>query len=117
MRRTPLRRYTPLRRVAFRSKPKRRVFPCSLEAELWARDGGCVAPLLDTGIDPCDGPIERDHVLEGYGGTSMRARNEAQFLQLVCRHHHHDGWATNKVNREKARVRLGIDGPLGPVVD
>jgi len=82
-----------------------------IEAALWARDGGCVA-RFDSEADPCDGWIERNHVTPGYGRTSKRADSVLNQMVLVCRHHHHDGWATSKHGKQFCRVRLGIDGPV-----
>lgn len=58
------------------------------------RDGSCVGPRLDPGIDACSGWLERDHVPK----VSRKARREETSLGtvvLLCRHHHQDGWATS----------------------
>jgi hypothetical protein len=59
-----------------------------------SRDRNCVAPRVDPGVDPCEGPIHREHVryAAAMGGSRITTRNG---VVLLCRHHHMDGWATS----------------------
>lgn len=70
------------------------------------RDRGCVAPLVDPEVDPCEGPIHREHVryAAAMGGRRITSRGG---VVLLCRHHHMDGWATSHkpdLRRYLARV-------------
>ena len=57
------------------------------------RDGGCVAPDLDPGIDPCQGRMTRQHVKDGPGGRRI---TDMDHVLILCQHHHLDGWGTSK---------------------
>lgn len=59
-----------------------------------ARDRSCVAGRVDPTVDPCDGPLHREHVRyrAAMGGRRITVRNG---VVLLCRHHHMDGWATS----------------------
>jgi len=68
-----------------------------------ARDGSCVAPVVEPGIDLCDGPVQREHVRyrAAMGGRRITTRDG---VVLLCRHHHMDGWATS--HKDELRVYL-----------
>ena len=71
----------------------------------WERDGGrCVAPVLDPGIDPCSGPITRQHVRKQPGDPRITTLDR---VLLLCAHHHLDGWATSKRALTMQRGYLG----------
>lgn len=77
-----------------------------------ARDGGCVYPRwlssnlgADTLRDWCAGPLEFDHVADSKA-MGAKGPDRADHGQIVCAHHHKDGWATAKEIRAWARERL-----------
>lgn len=109
MKRTPLRRCTPLRRTEFVSKPKRRPGLAVARATAFARDGGCVGPRLGA-PDPCSGELEFDHVAD-FKAMGAKGPDRADHGQTACVHHHKGrsgdgGWLTTKTARQKARERL-----------
>jgi hypothetical protein len=84
MKRTPLRRKTPLRARKRLTATPRSVPPDVREAVL-RRDGGCVAPGA-FGIG-CGGPLDPHHrVTKGMGGK--RAPDTVDDLITLCRRHH-----------------------------
>lgn len=122
MRRTALKRRTPLR-----SKPRRdddKVTP-ELRLAVLRRDQGCVAPRLDPELDECRGrwgervvvlrstsamadlvdpsALTLDHVRD-HAMIGKRAPSDEQHLVTLCWHHHLDGWAT--AHRDLLRAYL-----------
>lgn len=73
-----------------------------------ARDGSCVAPVVDRSVDLCDGPLQRDHVryAAAMGGRRLTVPDG---VVLLCRHHHLDGWATS--HRPELRAYLATVEP------
>jgi hypothetical protein len=72
-----------------------------LNAELYARDGGCVAPLIDPDCGPCRDVfgherdrtlraiLTREHVQDGgTGSMGLRAKDDLNHLVLACYGHH-----------------------------
>lgn len=74
--------------------PKRKREDASVYRHVEQRDGSCVAPRVDPGVDPCDGPVQREHVRyrAAMGGRRI---TRPDGVVLLCRHHHLDGWATS----------------------
>lgn len=95
---------SPLRRQVHRVTPDERVE----YAHVLARDGGCVAPRLDPTLDPCAGPLTRQHVKDGPGGRRITDRRH---LVILCAHHHLDGWATSKAALGQQRDYLRREEP------
>lgn len=62
----------------------------------------CIAPRLGA-TDPCDGPIELDHVKD-QPRMGKRAPSDPAHLASLCHHHHQDGWATS--HRPELRAYL-----------
>lgn len=90
------------------SRPRRRSRGLSPEEKevyrhVEQRDGSCVAPAVDPGVDLCEGPIHREHVryAAAMGGRRITTRNG---VVLLCRRHHMDGWATS----HKPELRLHL---------
>jgi len=84
MKRSPLKRTTPLKRTPFRPKSKRpRGVPASVRDDVFARDRGCVAVLLVREIR-CSGSLDPHHVLRRSQGGTDTADN----LVTLCRAHH-----------------------------
>lgn len=115
MKRTPLRRCTPLRRTPFVSKPKRRPGLAVARATALARDGGCVYRIWLSHDNPdergpCDGPLEFDHVADAKG-MGAKGPDRSDHGQIVCAHHHKDGWAASRGARAWSRARLDIMHP------
>lgn len=82
--------------------------------EVTARDVTCRAPVIDAEmrrveqhlpprppLDACDGRIEREHVMPGGGAMGRRRITRLDTVLLLCRHHHHDGWATSHKSEER----------------
>lgn len=85
------------------------------------RDGfGCVAPIVDPGVDACRDNwggdptyLELDHVLDE-PRMGKRAESDAAHLVALCPYHHrHSGWATS--HRPELREYLRRKG--NPVYD
>lgn len=72
---------------------------------VFARDGGCVAPLIDPSSGPCRdrwgherprtlrSAMEFDHVRPEPGG--FKPPFDPKFLVTTCAGHHHGGWSTS----------------------
>jgi hypothetical protein len=86
-----------------------------VRSSVLARDGGCVAALLDPGHvcrDRWGWPhtphrvelMTLDHVQEAYGRMGRRAPSDPDHLVTLCWHAHLDGWAT--ANRPTLREHL-----------
>jgi len=75
-----LRRYVSM-------KPSRgSVIPASVRAEVMARDGLCVGPMV--GMDgPCEGSFELDHVRASHG-MAMKSETTRRNLVMLCSKHH-----------------------------
>lgn len=112
MRRTPLVRRSSLRRS--RMRPWRRdeddkVTP-EVRAHVLARDGGCVARVLDS-PERCWGRITLDHV-KAQQRMGDRAPSDPRHLVALCQGHTEDGrragfqWNTAKENRHALREYL-----------
>lgn len=105
-------------------KPRRRnghpdpVTP-DLRALVLARDGGCVAAILDPGHlcrDRWGWPhlparvelMTLDHVQEAYGRMGQRAPSDPAHLVTLCWSAHLGGWATS--NRPALRAYIASKG-------
>jgi len=75
------------------------------------RDGGCVAPRIQPGIDPCRGRLTREHVRPGGGAMGMRRVTRVDAVVILCEHHHLDGWATS--HKDDLRMYLAKVEPQG----
>ena len=82
MKRTPLKRTTPLRSKK-RLKSTYRGIPDSVRAEVMARDMGCVAQFMVREVI-CSGHLDAHHVLMRSQGGPDTADN----LKVLCRAHH-----------------------------
>ena len=106
---TPLRRSGPIKRHS----KKDPVTP-ALRLAVLQRDGErCLARRLDSLADYCDGPVQLDHIQEGYGRMGKRAASTPGTLASVCRHHHLDGWATSHRPLLRSYLALSVP-PEGP---
>lgn len=90
---------------------KRRKDPVTPELAEYVleRDGGCVAPRLDSLSGECRGRLTLDHIRD-YAMMGKRAPSDERHLVTVCEHHHLDGWATS--HRPILRAYLLTVGPL-----
>ncbi len=71
-----------------------RVSP-ELAAEVFARDGGCVAVTLGWNPATCEGRLTLDHVKD-QPRMGKRAPSDAAHLVALCEKHHiWTGWATS----------------------
>jgi hypothetical protein len=75
-----------------------------LHTEVMWRDGGCVAPIVDS-PDACRGRLTLDHVKD-HLRMGIRAPSDARHLVTLCEHHHLDGWATS--HRPELRTYLRV---------
>lgn len=99
LRRTPLRRRSPMKRSYRKADP---VTP-DLRLRVLLRDHGCVAVLLGEGPESCRGRLTLDHV-KSQPRMGKRAESTAERLVTLCEHHHLDGWATS--HRPELRTYL-----------
>jgi hypothetical protein len=82
-----------------------RVTP-EMAAEVFARDGGCIAPRLGAET-PCWGRLTIEHVKR-----ELRMGKRGDMLVSLCEGHTEPGtragvsWNATKVNREKVRAYL-----------
>lgn len=82
MKRSPLKRKTPLRtRSTLKSKPK--PVPSDIYAEVVLRDKGCVAQRIVPEVK-CAGRLDPHHVLM----RSQGGQDTAENLKTLCRAHH-----------------------------
>jgi hypothetical protein len=103
LKRTPLRRRTPLR-----AKPRPdsdKVTP-EMHAYIIKRDGGCIAPRVDDDAGPCSGRVTLDHVKTDRR-MGKRADSIALCLVSVCEGHSENGMKAghqwNTANRDLER--------------
>jgi 5-methylcytosine-specific restriction endonuclease McrA len=83
MKRTPLKRYTPLKRTALKTKRKVRAVPKDIYSQVLARDMECVAQLAMPEIT-CMGRLDPHHVLR----RSQGGQDTLDNLVTLCRAHH-----------------------------
>ncbi len=89
MRRTPLKRTTPLRRKTWmqsRGDTKYRRRPRDLEYMRWIKHQPCCAAGMMSHKSPCDGPVEADHA----GRRGMRQKADDRTCIPLCRKHHRE---------------------------
>ena len=63
----------------------------------------CIAPVLPLApgaLEPCDGPIQLDHIHGS--GLSKRGPSRAWNLASLCRHHH--DWKTKRARAWRERL-------------
>jgi hypothetical protein len=84
MKRTPLKRKTPLRREGSRGDTKYRRRPRDLEYMKWVRRQPCCARNFAT--TPCEGRVQADHA----GRRGMRQKADDRTCIPLCRRHHRE---------------------------
>lgn len=91
---------------------RRRVpVPSDVAAFVFARDGYCLAPLLDPDCGPCGGRSTLEHVKDQLR-MAVRAPSLITHLVALCENHTEPGmkagrsWNLVKENREKVRAYL-----------
>jgi hypothetical protein len=72
---------------------KRDPVTADVASRVLARDGRCVAPVVDPAVDRCAGRTTLDHVKDA-PMMGKRAPSDDAHLVALCWHHHLDGWAT-----------------------
>ena len=85
-----------MKRSPLRRKPRKDPVTPEVREEVLARDGGCVAALLQPSLSgPCWGPLTLDHVKDG-PMMGKRAPSDARHLVTLCAGHHVETpWATS----------------------
>ena len=82
-----------------------------LRAEIFARDQGCMAPMLGGSAMDCWGRLTLEHVKDE-ARMGVRAPSDAAHLITLCQGHTEDGrragyqWNTDKRNRALVRDYL-----------
>jgi hypothetical protein len=67
----------------------------AVAADVFQRDGGCVAVKLGGSYDDCGGRLQLDHVKD-QPRMGKRAPSDLAHLVAICENHHiWNGWATS----------------------
>lgn len=111
-------RTVPLRRSPMKRKPRTDEVTPERAAEVFARDGGCLAPFLGGSMMDCFGRLRIEHVKRE---ARMGARGD--LLGTLCEGHTETGmrggyvWCTDRRNREAMRRHLLLVEDVHPHVD
>ena len=72
-------------------------FPPKLRLEVFALDGGCVAPQIDPECGPCSGRLTLEHVRPGGGAMGAPKVHEARWCVSLCEGHTEPGMKAGRV--------------------
>jgi hypothetical protein len=109
--------------MTLRRRPRRDPVSPTLALHVFARDGGCIAPLLGGSVMDCWGRLTAEHVKDELR-MGVRAPSDMSHLVTLCEGHTEPGrragyqWNTAKDNRARVRDYLAhIESPHSAHVD
>lgn len=72
-------------------------FPPQLRLDVFARDGSCVAPLVDANSGPCSGRLTVEHVRPLGGAMGAPKVHELRWCVSLCEAHTEPGMKAGRV--------------------